>query len=269
MDRKQPNFVTMDVIQCFMDDKVVAFQDIKPAAFRHYLVISVEHIPTRSSKKKEETQRCTSVKSMQLFCTSLTYHGSIGNHHRGRDWQMEELDSAILGLFWYANTGSDMQPKGSEFFYWKNFRVSVKCKRNFKAVKIDTRQPPYVFKCLLYYLTGVPPERQKIMVKGGLLKDYADWSSIGVKQALPQRSVDNHLCNENSARSANLEVVGRRICIILWSIKCIYQVEIPFLCHGYGYTEDCLTLIYDLLSPVKGNSKHKLSHQKPLYILGH
>ncbi|XVF35773.1 hypothetical protein REPUB_Repub18cG0175200 [Reevesia pubescens] len=55
----------MDVIQCFMDDKVVAFQDIKPAAFRHYLVIFVEHIPTRSSKKKEETQRCTSVKSMQ------------------------------------------------------------------------------------------------------------------------------------------------------------------------------------------------------------
>ncbi|XVF17335.1 hypothetical protein REPUB_Repub10bG0111800 [Reevesia pubescens] len=27
-------------------------------------------------------------------------------------------------------------------------------------------------------------------------------------------------------------------------------------------TEDCLTLIYDLLSPVKGNSKHKLSHQE-------
>ncbi|GKV50156.1 hypothetical protein SLEP1_g56869 [Rubroshorea leprosula] len=28
------------------DDKVIAFQDIKPAAFRHYLVIPVEHIPT-------------------------------------------------------------------------------------------------------------------------------------------------------------------------------------------------------------------------------
>uniref|UniRef100_A0A7C9AGP5 HIT domain-containing protein n=1 Tax=Opuntia streptacantha TaxID=393608 RepID=A0A7C9AGP5_OPUST len=28
------------------DDKVVAFQDIKPAAFRHYLVIPIEHIPT-------------------------------------------------------------------------------------------------------------------------------------------------------------------------------------------------------------------------------
>lgn len=28
------------------DDKVVAFQDIRPAALKHYLVIPVEHIPT-------------------------------------------------------------------------------------------------------------------------------------------------------------------------------------------------------------------------------
>ncbi|KAK8471902.1 hypothetical protein PHAVU_002G062701 [Phaseolus vulgaris] len=28
------------------DDKVVAFQDINPSAFRHYLVIPVAHIPT-------------------------------------------------------------------------------------------------------------------------------------------------------------------------------------------------------------------------------
>ncbi|XP_022736991.1 bifunctional adenosine 5'-phosphosulfate phosphorylase/adenylylsulfatase HINT4 [Durio zibethinus] len=28
------------------DDKVVAFQDIKPSALRHYLVIPVSHIPT-------------------------------------------------------------------------------------------------------------------------------------------------------------------------------------------------------------------------------
>ncbi|KAE8704545.1 hypothetical protein F3Y22_tig00110450pilonHSYRG00622 [Hibiscus syriacus] len=31
-------------------------------------------------------------------------------------------------------------------------------------------------------MTGVPSERQKIMVKGGLLKDDADWSTVGVKQ---------------------------------------------------------------------------------------
>ncbi|XP_022723681.1 ubiquitin carboxyl-terminal hydrolase 7-like isoform X4 [Durio zibethinus] len=61
--------------------------------------------------------------------------------------------------------------------------VSVKWQKEvFKAVEIDTSQPPYVFKCQLYDLTGVPPERQKIMVKGGLLKDDADWSTVGVKQ---------------------------------------------------------------------------------------
>ncbi|XVF18183.1 hypothetical protein REPUB_Repub11eG0000100 [Reevesia pubescens] len=182
----------MDVIQCFMDDKVVAFQDIKPAAFRHYLVISVEHIPTRSSKKKEETQRCTSVKSMQgrhqeivrlylllgfhkslasciylcyktvapydmqLFCTSSTYHRSMGNHHRGN---------------YQISLPSHLQvPKAH-----RQGRVIP------AASGSSWRQPPYVFKCLLYYLTGVPHERQKITVKGGLLKDDADWSSVGVK----------------------------------------------------------------------------------------
>ncbi|PIN11762.1 Ubiquitin-specific protease [Handroanthus impetiginosus] len=61
--------------------------------------------------------------------------------------------------------------------------VSVKWQKEvFSNVEIDTTQPPYVFKCQLFDLTGVPPERQKIMVKGGLLKDDADWSKVGVKQ---------------------------------------------------------------------------------------
>ncbi|KAK6914778.1 Ubiquitin-like domain [Dillenia turbinata] len=61
--------------------------------------------------------------------------------------------------------------------------VSVKWQKElFPAVEIDTSLPPYVFKCQLYDLTGVPPERQKIMVKGGLLKDDADWSTLGVKE---------------------------------------------------------------------------------------
>ncbi|KAI4329172.1 hypothetical protein L6164_021464 [Bauhinia variegata] len=60
--------------------------------------------------------------------------------------------------------------------------VSVKWQKElFRDVEIDTSQPPYVFKCQLFDLTGVPPERQKIMVKGGLLKDDADWSALGVK----------------------------------------------------------------------------------------
>ncbi|KAJ0076468.1 hypothetical protein Patl1_33381 [Pistacia atlantica] len=62
-------------------------------------------------------------------------------------------------------------------------KVSVKWQKEvFSNVEIDPSQPPYVFKCQLYDLTGVPPERQKIMVKGGLLKDDSDWSTLGVKQ---------------------------------------------------------------------------------------
>ncbi|BAD88057.1 putative ubiquitin-specific protease 6 [Oryza sativa Japonica Group] len=60
--------------------------------------------------------------------------------------------------------------------------VSVKWqKETFPGIEIDTSQPPVVFKTQLYTLTGVPPERQKIMVKGGILKDDADWSTLGVK----------------------------------------------------------------------------------------
>lgn len=43
-------------------------------------------------------------------------------------------------------------------------------KEVFPGIEIDTSQPPIVLKSQLYTLTGVPPERQKIMVKGGILK---------------------------------------------------------------------------------------------------
>ncbi|PWA84876.1 ubiquitin specific protease domain protein [Artemisia annua] len=61
--------------------------------------------------------------------------------------------------------------------------VSVKWQKElYKGVKIDTTQPPYVFKCQLCDLTGVPPERQTIMLKGAILKDDSDWSKLGVKE---------------------------------------------------------------------------------------
>lgn len=61
--------------------------------------------------------------------------------------------------------------------------VSVKWQKEvFSAVEIDLDQPGYVFKCQLYDLTGVHPERQKIMVKGGLLKDDADLRKLGLKE---------------------------------------------------------------------------------------
>ena len=54
-------------------------------------------------------------------------------------------------------------------------------KKTFDDVEIDTALPAVVFKTQIYSLTGVPPDRQKIMVKGGMLKDDASWSETGVK----------------------------------------------------------------------------------------
>eukprot|EP01117_Protostelium_nocturnum_P003903 TRINITY_DN1516_c0_g1_i1.p1 TRINITY_DN1516_c0_g1~~TRINITY_DN1516_c0_g1_i1.p1 ORF type:complete len:490 (-),score=177.51 TRINITY_DN1516_c0_g1_i1:96-1565(-) len=61
-------------------------------------------------------------------------------------------------------------------------KVSVKWgKKKFDDIEIDVNEPPSIFKAQLYTLTGVLPERQKIMVKGGMLKDDGDWNKLGIK----------------------------------------------------------------------------------------
>ncbi|MCJ1353589.1 MAG: deubiquitinating enzyme [Icmadophila ericetorum] len=48
-------------------------------------------------------------------------------------------------------------------------------------VELDTSSTGEIFKFQMYSLTGVEPERQKIIVKGGQLKDDTDLSKIGAK----------------------------------------------------------------------------------------
>jgi len=48
-------------------------------------------------------------------------------------------------------------------------------------VELDPSTTGEIFKFQLYSLTGVEPERQKILVKGGQLKDDTDLSKLGVK----------------------------------------------------------------------------------------
>jgi ubiquitin carboxyl-terminal hydrolase 14 len=48
-------------------------------------------------------------------------------------------------------------------------------------VEVDTSSTGEVLKYQLFSLTGVEPERQKILVKGGQLKDDADMSKLGLK----------------------------------------------------------------------------------------
>uniref|UniRef100_A0A674EWP1 Ubiquitin carboxyl-terminal hydrolase n=1 Tax=Salmo trutta TaxID=8032 RepID=A0A674EWP1_SALTR len=50
----------------------------------------------------------------------------------------------------------------------------------FDAIELNTEEPPMVFKAQLFALSGVQPVRQKVMVKGGTLKDD-DWGNIKLK----------------------------------------------------------------------------------------
>ncbi|ORY67467.1 ubiquitin carboxyl-terminal hydrolase [Pseudomassariella vexata] len=48
-------------------------------------------------------------------------------------------------------------------------------------VEVDTESTGEIFKYQLYSLTGVEPDRQKVLMKGGPLKDDADMSKFGLK----------------------------------------------------------------------------------------
>jgi ubiquitin carboxyl-terminal hydrolase 14 len=51
-------------------------------------------------------------------------------------------------------------------------------------VEVDLSSTGEVFKYQLFSLTGVEPERQKILVKGGQLKDDTDMSKLGLKAGM-------------------------------------------------------------------------------------
>jgi ubiquitin carboxyl-terminal hydrolase 14 len=61
--------------------------------------------------------------------------------------------------------------------------LSVTIKHAGKAypLALDTAQPASAFKQAIYAATGVPPDRMKVMVKGGVLKDDHDWAKAAVK----------------------------------------------------------------------------------------
>lgn len=53
-------------------------------------------------------------------------------------------------------------------------------KENYSDIELNTDEDPLVFKAQLFALTGVQPERQKVMLKGTTLKD-SDWGNVKLK----------------------------------------------------------------------------------------
>lgn len=61
--------------------------------------------------------------------------------------------------------------------------IPIKVKHNGKLhdITLDTSSPATQFKQSIYEKTGVPADRMKVMVKGGMLKDDHDLTKIGAK----------------------------------------------------------------------------------------
>ncbi|CAK5271499.1 unnamed protein product [Mycena citricolor] len=60
--------------------------------------------------------------------------------------------------------------------------VNVKHASKSYTVNLDPDLPGKAFKEEVYQVTGVPVDRMKVMVKGGVLKDDASWSKISPKE---------------------------------------------------------------------------------------
>ncbi|XP_074036611.1 ubiquitin specific protease 14 [Leptinotarsa decemlineata] len=64
------------------------------------------------------------------------------------------------------------------------YKVKVKWgKESYPGIEVNTEEPPLLFKAQLFALTGVQPERQKVMIKGVTLKD-SDWDNFKMKDGV-------------------------------------------------------------------------------------
>ncbi|KAF5383880.1 hypothetical protein D9757_007411 [Collybiopsis confluens] len=60
--------------------------------------------------------------------------------------------------------------------------ISIKhAGKTYSDLPLDTSLPPGAFKETVYQTTGIPIDRMKIMVKGGMLKDDSNWAKIAPK----------------------------------------------------------------------------------------
>ncbi|MED6157047.1 Bifunctional adenosine 5'-phosphosulfate phosphorylase/adenylylsulfatase hint4 [Stylosanthes scabra] len=64
------------------DDKVVAFRDIRPSAFRHYLVIPVQHIPTVNDLQRKTDDYTLVTHMLEVGRMLLLRDAPNSNQHR-------------------------------------------------------------------------------------------------------------------------------------------------------------------------------------------
>ena len=72
-------------------------------------------------------------------------------------------------------------PPPSSLLISPNVPVVVKWSGKKFNIDLDTTEPGSTFKLQIFSLTGVPPDRQKVLIKGGQLKDDQDMAQLPLK----------------------------------------------------------------------------------------
>ena len=57
-------------------------------------------------------------------------------------------------------------------------------KQTFKDIDVNTAEDPLTLKAILYGLSNVPVDKQKVMIKGKVLKDEDDLTKFGIKSGM-------------------------------------------------------------------------------------
>lgn len=88
--------------------------------------------------------------------------------------------------------------------------ISVKVKwgkEMYPDVEVNTEDEPVVFKAQIFALTGVQPERQKVVCKGVTLRDdsWANFKLSNVSSIYLVRSIQNYLISLTFIWSAALD----------------------------------------------------------------
>jgi hypothetical protein len=117
------------------------------------------------------------------------------------------------------------------------YKVKVKWGKEKYDVEVDSNEAPILFKNVLYSLSGVSPERMKLMIKGQSIKDD-DWGKIKLQDVCLSLSVC--LCLSVSVcLSVCLLVclcvcvsVCVSVCIVLSSLSvsvCVKSIHLKFV----------------------------------------
>lgn len=146
----------------------------------------------------------------------------------------------------HSDTGSG-EKHDQQQMAGQTVKVSVKWgKESYPNVEVDLSSAPLIFKSQLFALTSVPPDRQKVMIKGALLKDdewgkalpkdgatvmlmgsaeavtvEAPKTAITFVEDLPE-SEQNHL--DTKQYGSGLENLGNT-CYMNSTVQCLYAVQ--------------------------------------------